>query len=196
MMQPCLQAITLPLPLHGALLASPGKVDTLDNRIRDREAASYRRGRAEAEHEAAQQLERVRAEFAELQGGVLQSLRQSVATVTRDCQPALVTIALEAARKLVAGLPVSEAHIEAVVQEALAEIEDKAQLRVLLHPDDLVMLERSGSKLLTTSVGGDRMRVEASTEVTRGGCIVQTRLGVIDARRESKFEMLQQAVND
>lgn len=195
-MKPCHKSIPLPLPLHGAMLAAPGFDNTLDHRIRDRETASYRRGREEAGREAAVQLAQLRAEFAELQNGVLRSLANSVATVARDCEPVLIAVALETARKLIAGLPVNTALVEAAVREALAEIEDQTQLRVLLHPEDLALLEKAASPLLTTSVGGDRMRVEASTEVTRGGCIVQTRLGVVDARRESKFEMLQQAVQD
>lgn len=195
-MKPCNKSVPLPLPLHGAILAAPGFANTLDHRIRDRETASYRRGREDAEREASAQLEQLRTEFAELQNEVLKSLANSVATVARDCEPVLISVALEAARKLIAGLPLTAALVEAAVREALAEIEDQSQLRVLLHPDDLALLEQSASPLLTTSVGGDRMRVEASTEVTRGGCIVQTRLGVVDARRESKFEMLQQALQD
>ena len=36
------------------------------------------------------------------------------------------------------------------------------------------------------------LRFVHSPEATRGGCIVQTRFGVIDARRETKLEQLQQ----
>ena len=35
--------------------------------------------------------------------------------------------------------------------------------------------------------GSHKMRFTASREVSRGGCIVQTRFGIIDARRETKL---------
>ncbi len=188
------QSITLASPLHGALLAQPGHSETLDARIREREAASYERGRQEAEQAAAERLQQERAGFARLRDGVLKSLGEGVTTVARDCETALIALALAAARKLVAGLPITEEQVAAVVQESLAEIEDKANIRVLLHPEDIALLEQAGSPLLTTNIGGDRMRLEPSSEVTRGGCLVQTRLGVIDGRRETKLEMLRQAL--
>ena len=188
------QSITLASPLHGALLAQPGDSETLDARIREREAASYARGRREAEQAAAEELQRERAGFAQLRDGVLRSLGEGVATVARDSEAALIALTLAAARKLVAGLPITEEQVAAVVRESLAEIEDKAQIRVLLHPEDLALLEQGGSPLLSTNIGGDRMRLESSSEVTRGGCLVQTRLGVIDGRRETKLEMLRQAL--
>lgn len=188
------QTISLAAPLHGAMLAQPGQGETLDARIREREAASYERGRQDAERAAAELLRQERANFTRLRDGVLASLGEGVATVARDCEPALIELALAAACKLVAGLPIQEKQVAAVVREALAEIEDKAQIRVLLHPDDLALLEKAGSPLLTTSVGGDRMRLESSSGVTRGGCLVQTRLGVIDSRRETKIGMLRQAL--
>jgi flagellar biosynthesis/type III secretory pathway protein FliH len=188
------QSITLASPLHGALLAQPGDSETLDARIREREAASYARGRLEAEQAAAEELQRERARFAGLRDAVLRSLGEGVATVARDSEAALIALTLAAARKLVAGLPITEEQVAAVVRESLAEIEDKAQIRVLLHPEDLALLEQAGSPLLNTNIGGDRMRLESSSEVTRGGCLVQTRLGVIDGRRETKLEMLRQAL--
>jgi flagellar biosynthesis/type III secretory pathway protein FliH len=36
----------------------------------------------------------------------------------------------------------------------------------------------------------------SSTEVSRGGCVVQTRFGVIDARRETKLELLQESLKN
>ena len=135
------QTISLAAPLHGAMLAQPGQGETLDARIREREAASYERGRQDAERAAAELLRQERANFTRLRDGVLASLGEGVATVARDCEPALIELALAAACKLVAGLPIQEKQVAAVVREALAEIEDKAQIRVLLHPDDLALLD-------------------------------------------------------
>jgi flagellar biosynthesis/type III secretory pathway protein FliH len=35
----------------------------------------------------------------------------------------------------------------------------------------------------------------ATAEVTRGGCFVQTRFGIIDARRETKMNQLRQTLS-
>ena len=38
------------------------------------------------------------------------------------------------------------------------------------------------------------LRFVATNEISRGGCIIQTRFGLIDARRETKFEQLRQSL--
>ena len=105
-----------------------------------------------------------------------------------------MALALEAAHKIVCGLPVSAEMIEAAVKEAIAEVEDIASFTVQLHPEDLVLLERTNSPLLLPQGGDERIRFQPAAHVTRGGCVVQTRFGVIDARRETKVELLRSAL--
>ena len=71
----------------------------------------------------------------ELQTGVLNALRAApFPGVVRECEQALVNLALEAAQRLVSGLPVSPEMIEAVVKEACAQAEDSAELHIQLAP--------------------------------------------------------------
>ena len=190
-MKPRRETIRLAQPLKDAALARCG----------DREAfhrgdlqASYERGRLDGERALSEQLIRQRAEVMELQTGVLASLRGAVPQVAREGERALVALALEAARKLVSGLPVSAEMIEAAVKEAIAQVEDTAGFTVQLHSEDLALLQRINSPLLLPQGGEERIRFQAAAHVTRGGCVVQTRFGVIDARRETKVELLRTAL--
>lgn len=190
------EPIRLPLPLYDARLAGSTRAGSLDLLTRETEQSGYERGREETERTLRAQLERQREELNELQNGVLVSLRQSIAQVARECESTLVSLALEVARKLVAGMPISEAHVEATVRDALADIENKTGLRVQLHPEDLTLLERVESPLLRSGTGAEQITFEVSSEVTRGGCIVQTNFGSIDARRETKFEVLRDVLQN
>ncbi len=156
--------------------------------------AAFERGRCEGERALHEQLVRQRSELMELQTGVLGSLRGAVGQVARDSERALVTLALEAARRFVGGLPISSELIEGVVREACAAVEDTADLLVLLHPDDLALLERANAPILLPQGGHERLRFQPSTQVSRGGCVVQTHFGVLDARRETKAELLEKAL--
>ncbi len=158
----------------------------------EREHAAYERGLREGESALREQLLQQRNEFLELQRGVLESLRQAVPLVVRDSENALISLALEAARKLVAGLPISAEMMEALVREALAQVEDGAEISVALHADDFALLEKGASPLLSSLVGTPKTNFRIAPEITRGGCVVQTRFGVIDARRETKLELLSQ----
>jgi len=186
-MKPLRETIRLSQPLKDATIARSGDREELH---RGDLQASYERGRLEGERALSEQLIRQRAEVMELQTGVLASMRDAVPQVAREGERALVALALEAARKLVSGLPVSAEMIEAAIKEAIAQVEDTAGFIVQLHPEDLELLERVNSPLLLPQGSNERIRFQPAAHVTRGGCVVQTRFGVIDARRETKVELL------
>ena len=131
--------------------------------------ASFERGRIEGEKNLGAQLVQQRAEVMELQTGVLAALRNAVPQVARDCERALVTLAIEAAQRLVGGLPITAEMVEASVKEACAQVEDSAELNVQLHPDDLALLQKVNSPLLLPQGGKERIHFHASAQVTRGG---------------------------
>ena len=56
------------------------------------------------------------------------------------------------------------------------------------------LLQQVNSNLLASNVSHARMHFHRAPEVTRGGCLVKTRFGVIDARRETKIELLQKSL--
>jgi flagellar assembly protein FliH len=162
--------------------------------LQAREEAGYQRGRRDGEKALSEQLIQQRTEIAELQRGILESLNKAIPQVVRESENALVCLALEAARKVVAGLPISPDLVEGVVREALRQAEDSAEIVVQLHSEDLALLRKHDSGILDGLPDSGPVRFMTSSEVGRGGCIVQTRFGLIDARREVKLEQLSQTV--
>jgi len=165
-----------------------------DALLRAREEAGYQRGRREGENALSEQLVQQRAEIAQLQRGILESLSQAVPQVVTESESALIALALEAAKRIVAGLPINAELVEAVVHEALRQAEDSAEIIIQLHSEDLALLRKHDSKVLEGLPDKGPLRFVVSSEVSRGGCIVQTRFGLIDARREIKLEQLGQTV--
>ena len=185
-------------PLSAVVLVSRAVTQTREAdeaRNRQAEQAAYERGLADGEKRLSEQLLRQRAEVLELQNGVLASLRQAVPRVLRQSEAGVVGLALEVARKLVSDLPVSAEMVEAAVRSALAQAEESTEFQIALHADDLALLQRSNSPVLLPGPGNEAMHFHASAEVTRGGCLVETRFGVIDTRRETKLKLIQQSLN-
>ena len=164
-------------------------------RNRQGEQAAYERGVVDGEKRLSEQLLRQRAEVLELQNGVLGSLRQAVSQVVRQSEAGVVGLALEVARKIVSDLPISAEMVEAAVRSALAQAEESTEIQIFLHADDLALLQRNNSSVLLPGPGNEAMRFSASAEVTRGGCLVETRFGVIDACRETKLKLIRQSLN-
>ena len=84
--------------------------------------------------------------------------------------------------------------IEASVREALSQVQESTEFSIFLHSDDLALLQKLNSPLLATKNGTDQVQFHSSADVTRGGCLVQTRFGIIDAQRETKVAQLKKAL--
>ena len=160
----------------------------------EREQAAYERGRREGEDALREQLISQRNEMASLLNGVIASLQKIVPQLVQETESALIQLALESAQKIVAGIPVNPKLVEAVVREALQQVEDTADVVVQLHADDLALLQKHKSDALKSAPNSKPLQFSASADVSRGGCLLRTRFGIIDARRETKFDQLRDAL--
>jgi flagellar assembly protein FliH len=193
-MKPWHESVRFNRPLREARLGAAWRLDDWEHQLHLREKAAFERGRIEGEKALSEQLMQQRRELIELQQGVFHALSQAVPQVARECEQSLVQLALAAVEKLVGSLPVSGEMIEAVVRQALEQVEEETEFMVLLHPEDLALLQRVNSPLILTEDHNQRIRFKESHEVTRGGCLVHTRFGVVDARRETKAELLRKTL--
>jgi len=189
------ESIPLAQALRDVRLLTQAPAQDWQEHVRAREQAAYERGRRDGEHALGEQLLQQRNETADLQRGILQSLQRAVPQVIQEAESALISLALAAAQKIVAGLPISAEMVESVIREALRQAEDTAEIVIQVHPDDLALLRKHNAALLNGLPETGPLRFTGSAEVTRGGCIVQTRFGLIDARRETKLEQLRQTLN-
>lgn len=185
------ETISLPKPLRDVFLSIPNSASAAGPEARqDPWQAGYEAGKIDGEKAVSEQLLQQRAETNELFQGVLTSLREAVPQVIRDTESMMISLALEVAQKIVANMPISAAMVEAAVQDALAQVEGTAQVTVRLHPADLELLQSAHSPLLGANDDTREFRFLGSADVTRGGCLVQTRFGTVDARRETKFDLV------
>jgi flagellar assembly protein FliH len=167
-----------------------------EERRRQELNARYQRGLADGEKALTEKLYQQRAEMHELAQGLLESLRKAVPQVIRDTENQMVSLALAVSQKLVADLPISVSMVEAAVRDALTQVEGTAQFTVRLHREDLELLQKSGSAVLKPGEETGDFRFLPSPDVTRGGCLVETNFGTVDARRETKFELLKRSLTE
>lgn len=166
------------------------------------EQAAYARGKKEAESNLQEQLDLMKAEyatkkdkeFADFCENIRNDLGDQVPNILESLEKHVINLAADIATKIVANLPIDKTLVESVVKDALAKAEKDAEIVVLLHPDDLNLLIRGDSELLDNSDGTDKVLFKSSSDVTRGGCLLDTHYGLVDARRETKAKLLKQAV--
>lgn len=152
----------------------------------------YQKGIEAGQKSLGQQLVQQRNDLLELQNGVLRSLQETLPRVVQDCEQALVGIALDIAKRVLGEVPMTGEMVEAAVRGALNEIKGVAEYQVHVHPDDLILLQAINSDLLPAT--GAPVVFNPDETISRGGCLVRTRLGTIDARRETKWKRVEEAL--
>ena len=188
-----LSTLQLKQPLRDVVLGRSERND-LAAQLAAAEQASYERGRAEGEAGLSEQLVQQRADVLALQRNVFTALEETMPRVRQECERALIQLALEVARKLVCGLPVTGAMVEAAVREALEQVDEHTDLHIYLPPDDLELLQQINSPVLLPAAAGHKVHFHRAPELSRGSCLIRTRFGFIDAQRETKFQLLQRAL--
>jgi flagellar biosynthesis/type III secretory pathway protein FliH len=153
----------------------------------------YRDGYEAGQKALSEQLIEQRKQIIDIQNGLLRSIQAALPGVIADCERSVVLLAIESARKVVESIPITAEAMEEAVQRALTELQDTAEYEVLLHPDDLKLLETVQSGLLPRENNG-KVRFGIDGSVTRGGCVVKTKHGAISALREKMFEKLETTV--
>jgi flagellar assembly protein FliH len=159
---------------------------------------------AEARAEADQIREAARAEgyAAGRQDAVaalepaLVALTQAVADVQAsqaeaavELERRAVELGLALARKVLgAALEVEPERVLEAVTGALRGIVERERVTVLVNPADLDIVRESMDGLRASLGGIEHCEVQAERRVGRGGCIVRTPVGDVDARVETKLE--------
>ena len=175
----------------------------LEDQLREGEEQGYSRGRDETIAEYEGKLKTLRQELEETHRNTVgerldaleNNVQEQVEKRLRGLEGELVEFAAEAAIRLVNGLPISTDILETSILDALKHCENDIEVSVRLNPADLKMLKESGSELLSDSPHQRRVRYLKDEEVSRGGCLVETRCGVIDGRRETREKILRETVN-
>jgi flagellar assembly protein FliH len=185
--------IQFPQPLLEVRLRKNGDALVSEDKFRDLLEERFRAGFEAGQKALAEQLVEQRKQLLDLQNGVLRSIQQALPDVIAECEQAVVLLAIESAKRVLGALPITSEVIESTVAQGLAELQQTAEYEVRLHPEDLSLLEKARSGLLPAGDDKD-VKFAADPAVSRGGCIIQTRHGSIEATREKMFEKLEAAV--
>ncbi len=159
---------------------------------------------AEARAEAEMLREAARAEgFAAGRADAVAALEPALAALTQavadvhaqqaeaasQLERRAVELGLALARKIVAGaLQVEPERVLEAVTGALRGIVERERVIVLVNPDDLEIVREAMDNLKASLGGIEHCEVQAERRVGRGGCIVRTPVGDVDARVETKLE--------
>jgi flagellar biosynthesis/type III secretory pathway protein FliH len=106
-----------------------------------------------------------------------------------------VDLALFLAEKVIGGaLAVEPGLVVEAVRGALRGIVERERITVLVHPEDLELVRDAMDGLRATLGGIEHCEVQAERRVSRGGAVVRTPDGDVDARVETKLQRAREVV--
>ena len=122
-------------------------------------------------------------------------LGEESVTVAERLELQAVDLALMLAEKIVgAAVAVDPELVVEAVRGALRGLVERERVTVLVHPDDLELVRGAMGGLVATLGGIEHSEVQAERRVARGGAVVRTPDGDVDARVETKLQRAREVV--
>jgi len=135
-----------------------------------------------------EQKQQVEALFAELRG-----LKSSL---FREAEQDCVTLSsLIAKRILRAEIRTDPAVIQRTVREALDFVADRSRLRISIHPEDMEEIRRILPELAALAEE-DALQVVEDETLERGGCLLETGFGTINATVSDQRAIVEKALDE
>jgi flagellar assembly protein FliH len=152
-------------------------------------AEGYEAGRAEALAALSPALEA-------LQTAVVAGREERIAAADQ-LEVHAVDLALFLSEKIVLGaLAVEPERVVEAVRGALRGIVERERVTILVHPSDLELVREAMDEMRATLGGIEHCEVQAERRVGRGGAIVRTQDGDVDARVETKLQRAREVVEN
>ena len=150
-------------------------------------------GKAEGIREGQEQSRQEIDRFAK----IADDLTRQYEDMYRNTDLSTVDLAMAVAQKIVES---AAEHLEApvlqAVQECLGYLEDKARVVLKVNPEDLDVVRRHRSDWLESLEGLEQLLIEGDEGISRGGCIVETPKGDVDAQVEERLERLRSVLSE
>lgn len=179
-------------PLTG--ISAPGATRRAftEAEIMAREDAAYHRGIDASRALADQQMVEFRADIEALGEGVFQRLAEVEPALLAQLRETLPALAVEIARRLLAGYEPPAEVVARICEEALNEIfPERDNLELSLSPRDAELLAKLNPEWMRRYPG---LRLRAEATLAPGDCQVRSRFGLTDARIATKLAALEHSL--
>jgi flagellar assembly protein FliH len=124
------------------------------------------------------------------------AMQAAAAATAERLEVQAVDLALFLAERVVgAAIAADPALVVEAVRGALRGLVERERVTVLVHPDDLELVRGAMGGLVATLGGIEHCEVQAERRVARGGAVVRTPDGDVDARLDVKLQRAREVVD-
>ncbi|MFW6437600.1 MAG: FliH/SctL family protein [Armatimonadota bacterium] len=139
------------------------------------------------------EVERMRRLVQAILGGFARQRRE----LLTELQPYVVRIAVEVARRIVQReLRTDPGMVSRTVRSALEQVAMASETRVRVHPLDAQVLQSTIRDIVQAPDEAAALQIVPDGSIERGGCVVESDRGIVDARLQTQFEEVQARLLD
>jgi type III secretion protein L len=150
---------------------------------------------SEAERARAQAVQEGRERGLAAVSELLVGARAVAARARQSAEADLRALAVKIAEKILGReLELQPNAVVDVAREAIRLIGEPHTVTLRAHPDDVEALERGRPRLLERLRTSAALTIRADERIGRGGCIVESELGLVDARLSTQLEAIERAL--
>ncbi len=159
--------------------------ETRDKAVEEGKDEGYKKG----EEEVNRLIERVHA--------IINAAIDNKKNIIENTEEQLVDLVLLIARKVVK--VISEMEKDVVIEnvrEALKKLGKETEIVIKVNTKDLDLTTKNKRNFISMVESLERVRVEEDDRITRGGCIIETSLGDIDARVQTQLQVIEEKIRE
>ena len=134
--------------------------------------------------------------------GVIESLGKKLEANFEELvklnEPRMIRVWTEMLRRMLyRQVELNPETIDSVLSELLSRLSDKNQILIYVSPDDIKHLEGElDAKFREALRGTKRLELKSDTNIEKGSCIVETGLGIYDARWKTQMSQIESVVDE
>ena len=190
---PFAQLVAFDRPLASATLRHhSGRLST-EAEVAAQTQEAYRRGVDAARAAADQQMVEFRADIAQMSDGILSKFSAMESLFVSQLRAELPGLAVEIARRLLAGFEPPPDLVAKLCTEALEELfPEREDLELVVCPRDAALLDSIHDEWKSRFPG---LRIRGDAALKPGDCQVRSRFGLTDARLSTKLTALSHSLS-
>jgi type III secretion protein L len=122
------------------------------------------------------------------------NLEDEIIKVRKELEKVLIPVALKAAKKIVGReIELSDETIVDIVSNSLKAVSQHKKVTIYVNKKDLDPLEKSRARLKNLFESLEVLSLRDRADIARGGCVIETEGGIINAQLENQWSALERA---
>lgn len=176
-------------------MSDPKDLSDMNARLHRALVQGRAEGRAEIREEMEKRLTIARTESDERIGALMEGIAQQVRAFTASLEHDAYAFALAVAERIVKReIQLDDEIVVRQVREALRRIVGVESIKVRVHPDDEALIRSHRAALLALTDTTRDVVIEADHTIERGGCILESASGNVDARIATQLRQVEHAL--